>query len=855
MKKIFNKKTLIYFLSFIIPILIIWGYIGVREIISGGTFFKRGQAFLVADMQTQYNQLYNYFHNVLSGKDSIFYSFHNSLGSNMASTIGYYLSSPFNLLYGFVKRTDIPIMTAIIYSLKIALCSLFMNIYISHKFGHKYTNLIFSLSYAFMGFTTVYYFNSMWLDVIYMTPLVIMGIDKLINGKPLQYIITLCLSIIFNFYIAYMLCIFCVIYFIYELFIKYSIKDFKSYKKIILRFIISSLLAGGLSAFFLVPVIFGLKEMLRYPVNDYQLSMTFKDRITFLINNVIPKFYVGSNMPNSILGRKRPVMYISLFCLILSYLYFFNKKIKAKEKVLSLTIIVFFLLSFIIPHLQLFWQISFPNGYIDRYSFLFSFFLVLLAAKCFYNNDKIKLRYFIIFFTIVLIYSLFALSNKTILLYTNKYGIIFSVIFIFIYVIIYYFNLNKQSKKMLFNILLIVFIFAELIINYLITFIVQSGNLNDYYDQAKKMIDKYNKGNYKIELHDYTNSQMDSLIFNHYSSMSALSTNDGRIHKFLHYNGGSQAYSFLNYDVLVTPILPSLFGTKYILSTKESNISSYEKIDSFKVNNFVTENKTKNLKVYKNKDALNIGFIINKDFDKKYRKLTGTGLDNINDFFKAITNLDDDVMVQLNREKIGDLEYKYYIDKNYNYLYFSANYDETVNNSYYSPLYINDKFIISLDSFNVGMYEIKNKYYNEDMILALDDDYLINYFNLYYFDEKAFKKGINKLKEYQLENIKLDKNKLTGEIDLDEDSLLFLSIPYNEGWKVYIDGKKVNYKSIADTFMGIEVPKGKHKVTMKFYPRGILLGTIISLLSIIGIVILQRKEVYSDKKSKRKNKK
>ena len=414
MKKIFNKKTLIYFLAFIIPILIIWGYIGVREIISGGTFFKRGQSFLVADMISQYNPLYNYFHNVLSGKDSIFYSFHNGLGSNMASTIGYYLSSPFNLLYGFVKRTDIPIMTAIIYSLKIALCSLFMNIYISHKFEHKYTNLIFSLSYAFMGFTTVYHFNSMWLDVIYMTPLVIMGIDKLIDGKPLQYIITLCLSIIFNFYIAYMLCIFCVIYFIYELFIRYSIKDFKSYKKIVLRFIISSLLAGGLSAFFLVPVIFGLKEMLRYPVNDYQLNFSFKGRLSFLTSSVLPKFYVGANMSNSILGRIRPVVYVNLFCLMLSVFYFFNKKIKRKEKVLSLIIISFFMLSFLIPHLQLFWQLSFPNGYIDRYSFLFCFFIILLASKCFYNNDKIKTKWFIIFLIVYTLFSIFTLLDKKI---------------------------------------------------------------------------------------------------------------------------------------------------------------------------------------------------------------------------------------------------------------------------------------------------------------------------------------------------------------------------------------------------------------------------------------------------------
>ena len=89
----------------------------------------------------------------------------------------------------------------------------------------------------------------MWLDVVYMAPLVFMGIEKLIKGKPLMYLITLSLSIFFNFYIAYMLCLFCVIYFLYELFLIYKVNEFKYYKKILFTFILYSLLAVLLNAF------------------------------------------------------------------------------------------------------------------------------------------------------------------------------------------------------------------------------------------------------------------------------------------------------------------------------------------------------------------------------------------------------------------------------------------------------------------------------------------------------------------------------------------------------------------------------------------------------------------------------
>lgn len=334
---------------------------------------------MLADMASQYNSLYNYIHDVLVGNDSIFYSFSKGLGGNMASTFGYYLASPFNILYMFVSKVDTPFMTFIILLIKFGLCSLFMNMFLNHKYKPKFTNLIFSVSYALMGFTTVYYFNNMWFDVIYMVPLVMIGINKLIDGNIPFYIITLALSIIFNFYMAYMLCIFCVIYFLYELFCKYKFKEFKKYKNIIFRFILSSILAAGISAFILIPSVINLSHVMRFELDKNLLNVNAEQIYKTFLNNVFSKTYLGTHNTTSVLGRNRPVIYVSLFCFALSFLYFFNKKIKIKEKVLSLIVIIFMVLSLVIPHLQLFFKhFLFPMViYLDFLIYIFSLLFIL----------------------------------------------------------------------------------------------------------------------------------------------------------------------------------------------------------------------------------------------------------------------------------------------------------------------------------------------------------------------------------------------------------------------------------------------------------------------------------------------
>ena len=827
MKKVLNKNNI---LAFIIPMLIMLSYLLYKSIIIKD-FFSNGEEFLVGDASSQYTALYSYIHNVLIGKDSIFYSFYNSLGGNMTSTIGYYLASPFNILYIFVSKSNIPFMTYIIYILKISLCSLFMNIFLNNKYGNKYTNLIFSLSYAFMGFITVYYFNSMWLDVIYMTPLVILGIDRLFDNKPILYIISLTLSIIFNFYMAYMLCIFVIIYFIYKLFIKYSINEIKNYKKVILRFIICSIISLLLSLFFLLPVLLNLKDIIRAPI-DYK-SLSFKiSSFTDFIDLIISKTYIDSNNITSMFGRNRPVIYVSLFTFILSIFYFFNKKIKLKERLLSLGIIIFFLLSFSIPYLQLFWQgFTFPNGYIDRFSYLYSFFIILIASKEYYSKNKQKKYILIVFY---LIYLLFAyVSSKESFTFLSNKDIIISVIFVTLYLILY----SKYKK------IILVLVIIELSFNYFGTIVTTNDmklepNYKEYYNKICSITNIDNK--YRLES-NFNYTLLDSYVCGYHNMTSGISTIDGDLYKFLKSNGQSITYTTIFYNEDSPMILESLLGIKYIFTSKKMENINYKLLNSYTIN---LSKKDKNvfydLYLYENKNALSMGYKIEKLFYNK----SNDSFDNLNNLVKALSGIDEDVLVKVKLNKKDNNTYEFYNDKIHKEYYLTSDYNITTNYNNYGKLFLNDKEYTIVDSLNIGSIKLEVNKLGKNK-LKLKESNSINELYLYYLDEKIYEKAIRKLKENEVKNIKFNGNKLKGNIDLKTDSYIFLSILYDKGWNVYIDNKKVNYKKVADEFIGIKVKKGKHSIYMKYYPKGLFLGAFISISTLImSIIIFKLKNKY-----------
>lgn len=106
-----------------------------------------------------------------------------------------------------------------------------------------------------------------------------------------------------------------------------------------------------------------------------------------------------------------------------------------------------------------------------------------------------------------------------------------------------------------------------------------------------------------------------------------------------------------------------------------------------------------------------------------------------------------------------------------------------------------------------------------------------------------YETNIEKLKGNHLENVSMSKNGFTGEIENKESKLLFISIPFNDGWKAFVDGKETDIFRANTGFMAIKLDSGSHKVEFK-YERPLqsigVISTIIGILLFVSYIVFRK---------------
>ena len=849
-----SRKIILLLSAFLIPIFIVGIYLIYMEIAYPG-HFNNGENLLLADMSSQYNSLYSYIRDVFLGKASIFYSFSKSLGGNMFSTIGYYLSSPFNILYVFFSKGSIPICTFIIYLLKIGLCGLFMNIFLTKRLkNNTWLLVIFSSFYALCSYTVNYYFNNMWLDVVLLTPLVMYGIYYLVEKKKIYlYTILLSISIISNFYISYMLCIFCVLYFIFELIVKFRIKgNLREIIDIIIKFVIGSLLAGGISCFILLPALTNLSQIMRFETQPNQLRYDMRGFKNTVFNDILSKLYIGSHSKESSLSRNRPNIYFGILPFVLYYFYYFNHNIRIKEKIVTFLITFVFFVSFFIPVINIIWHaFSFPNGYICRFSYLFCFFMIFIAARNFIKIDKIKIIPSCIFIVIYIWIAKYI--SEQYLVFLEKKDIIISCVFVVIYIIILII-LSRIKKKKILNIILFACAIVEIYINFSDCLITNQKmkiitSYSNFYNDICPNINNLDDNFYRVD-GNYYHSYLDSMICDTKSLTSSLSTNDGNLYRSLYEYGYSLTYTTIGEDVNKLPVMDSIFGIKYFYSKDKLEDSLYvfkNKIFTEKYNYVEKKWKNKDVYLYENPYALNLGFMVSKNYKKIYKEGNfDNSFEYMNSLMKALTGNKENIFHKYNAQYYGNNQYKFKIDNDSKYLYLSYKYPISINWSSYDSIYINNEYVATGNSDDIGIIKVLNKYSNQDIIVRIGyDNYSytnneIDSLVMYSFDLRQFEKDIEILKKNQIDLIKMEKNIVEANVVVDDDNILFLSIPYDKGWTVFIDGKKSKYFNIGKGFMGVELSKGKHNIKMKYVSSNFYNGVIISIVSIVLLIFYEK---------------
>lgn len=218
-----QRKHLIA-LSFFLPLLVMTGCCIVFGVQPFGD-----NSLLIIDGLHQYMPFYSVLYDKLKGGETLFYSFRSGLGINFLSLFSYYLSSPFNLLILFFKKSQLNMAVSMIIVLKIACSGMTAGIYFSSKSKKQgFSIVMISMAYALSSYMVGYCWNVMWLDAIMIFPIIMMGLERLIEKKDGRlYCIALFYALYCNYYIAFMICIFAVIW--------YLLYSFKSIKQFFFR--------------------------------------------------------------------------------------------------------------------------------------------------------------------------------------------------------------------------------------------------------------------------------------------------------------------------------------------------------------------------------------------------------------------------------------------------------------------------------------------------------------------------------------------------------------------------------------------------------------------------------------------
>jgi uncharacterized membrane protein YfhO len=145
----------------------------------------------------------------------MFFSFKNASGMNFWGVFFFFLASPLTFLVKFVEKSDMLLFVNILIVMKMALCAFTSSLYfILGERDGEYRNLgaveitLLGFIYATSGYVMLFYQNVIWLDMMYLFPLLLISLRRLRGGKSLMYILITACMIAVNYYIGYMIVVF-----------------------------------------------------------------------------------------------------------------------------------------------------------------------------------------------------------------------------------------------------------------------------------------------------------------------------------------------------------------------------------------------------------------------------------------------------------------------------------------------------------------------------------------------------------------------------------------------------------------------------------------------------------------------
>ena len=918
------------------------------------------------DLYHQYGPLYAELYDRLVQGRSLIYSWTSGLGNSFLGNLFNYCSSPFALVILILGHKNMPEAIAIMILLKAVFSAVSFTYYINKSTDSvKPVSIGFAMLYTFCGYFVAFSWNIMWLDAMAVFPLVMLGIENIINRRsPTLYICAMVYTMLTNYYMAYMVCIISVLWFLFYYFANYSLnsriesrskkpvtetvyseglvvkeedelteepsvspeKNGPSDAETILPeegnaevfteqieapaqeekkekvpekkkdmkvrecrfftagviFAASSLLCFFVAAFALLPVLFCLRTS-SATGSTFPSTITVYYKVFDFIANHLPSLETTIRSSGS---DVLPNVYCGMITILLLPAFLLSDKIKARFKIAAVLLLAVYYFSFSLNTLNYIWHgFHFPNDLPYRYSFAYSFLLLILAYHGLQHIADFSRKYFITtgISMIAFLIMVQKLSSKNV----NDGTLMVSLVFVVAYVILAgLITSNRFTMKNLQH-LLVILIVIELVCADTTHFIMsqsKSAYTSDYdaYQQISQLAEKDETDLfYRTEL-SKLRARMDPSWYGYngvsvfssmaYQDTSALMKSLGLF--------GNNINSYTYYPQ--TPVFNAFFSVKYVYDNAKllSEGFGYKQ---------VAEND--NFTAYRNEYCLPLAFSVSDAIKDWVPQNNIDPFENQNSLvslssgvvgvFEAVSatdvtssNLDSVSLSSVNTgttfsankvnasqsatvKVIIDVaeQGRYYVyagSTRLSSIKFTAGDDLTYN-------YISSSiqpFILDMGEREPGE-QIAVEYTVDEAYASATLTYCAAKLN-----QDKFEEAYNKiLSNGTLSLEKFEETSLSGKIKVNNaNAFVFTSIPYDKSWEVYVDGERLQYMdaeadnsmiAVGNGLLGFRTTRGEHSIEMRYQPRGLKLGRLVSMVGIvICVVLLVFKILFAVKKRK-----
>ncbi len=814
-----------YWHAFIIPLIVM-----AAGCIGSGIYPFGNQSFLRNDLYNQYMPFFQAFHDKIWQGESLAYSFELGLGSGFAALYGYYLASPVNWLVALCPRGLIAEFITAVILVKVALAGVGFAYYLRKHFGKEDIGILFfSTAYALSGFMAAYQWNIMWLDVVVLAPLVLWGVEELVEqGKGSKYCLLLALSIFTNFYLSIMLCIFLMLYFVTLI----IWKPWRILWRRCFQFGFYSLLAGGMSAAMLLPVYFALSGT---EFHEFDFPNTFKWYTNFL--EELSRHCMNVSM--KLQADHWPNIYCGVAVFLLIPLFVLNRNISWKHKVSKIFLAAVFLFSFAANMADFIWHgFNYPDSLPGRQAYLYSWLILVMGYEVYLKLRSV--RWYEILVAALLGYGVVIAAW----IFTDVEGIntwtyVLTLAFMTVYLLLlagrYAWNYpqvrayvrTKKWKKLFFNrylgvkVIVLIVVVAELACNTYMTSIrtVNRTKYMEHFSDAEAALHwmkAQDNGLYRTEIFSRL-TKNDSMMWDINTTTVFSSTASASVVD-LYKNLGLGTTRVSYWHQGATPLVSALLGVKYMIGeddTMENDL--YDLVYSDETGYLYQSNYT-----------LPMGYVIDSGLEEEWEFKIYDPVKAQNTFCHLL-GISGDLLVPIDSEKVDE-----------------RNYTVTVNNDEYVYVYLGKN---SLSEVKYTLHEESTtfKQVSFDYLLDLgllksgttaelkvvEEDEEFKTFKAYTLNLRVLQEAIDILSEETLTVTEHTGDSLKGQVSLAEAGKLVISIPAERGWTLYVNGEETEIETFEDTFMAVSLEAGTYDIALEFKTPGVAVGLAASGVCIV----------------------